>query len=107
MKTPQDKIFCTDRQAERAVFKIELEDSIAKFVRGIRKERDFPVSKKQITEHIRKFPMFMKVTEDEIENAIDEGMSSNRFHIVGMSLTSYRTHNGSYGYMSNGNSFEC
>ncbi len=91
-------IFPTDKQAEAALFAVELEDTITKFVRGLRGPRLNPVTQSTIYKHVTKFPMFAILTSDQIGEAIDCCINDERFRLVALSLSAHRKWNGRYGY---------
>ena len=90
----------TDKQADAALFAVELEDTIVAIVRGTgSRRREHPISRKDITTRVVKNLMFRKVTDNQINEAIDDMLIVSRIRIVGMSLSSHRRHNGAYGYV--------
>jgi hypothetical protein len=88
----------TDAQADAALFAVELEDAIVGFVRGLRGPRQNPVTYKQIVAHVRRWPMFENVTDDQINDAEIAGIAMDRIRCVAMTLGSHRRWNGRYGY---------
>ena len=85
----------TDKQADAALMAIELEDTIAAF---IARPRAHPVRQNAISNHVRRFPMFVKTTPAAMENAMECLVAEGLIRIVALSLRSFRQHNGAYGY---------
>lgn len=90
----------TDKQADAALFEVELEDTIVAIVHGLRGVRVNPVSRKNIKARLITYPMFKDVTVNQITRAIDEMLHANRIRIVAMSPSSHRRWNGAYGYVA-------
>ena len=81
-----------------ALFAVELEDEILGFVRGLRTPRENPVSAKQIREHLNRFPMFNKTTDENISDAMISLQNDRRVRIVVKTLSAHRRHDGAYFY---------
>lgn len=90
----------TDKQADAALFAVELEDAVVAIVRGTGpRRRHGPIIRAKITARVVKYPMFKDVTGDQVHDAIIEMIGSDRIRCVALSLSSHRRHNGAYGYV--------
>ena len=95
--------FFLDRYADAAIMTMETETEILNFVKGLRRKRINPVTKKQIESHLvkshlAKIPMFKKIN---IDNAINSLITEKKIRIVMMNLSSYRRENGAFRYYAN------
>jgi hypothetical protein len=65
------QILPTDQQADAALFEVELEDTVRQF---ICRPRLNPVTQPQIFKHVRRFPMFEKLSDERIIIAVWEAV---------------------------------
>ena len=87
----------TDKQAKAALLAVETEDSVFRFVCGLRGDRKAGVTTKQIQTYHAKFPDFTNPTA--VEEAIDELNLNGKIRIVARHLKSHRRANGAYVYV--------